>query len=224
MNRSDLIKVRIFGQSCVWGCHYGAGGPNAAPLFQSGLCLLSLCLSVSTVLCSSANEFICTSPCLSQHINPDHWSHPHGKTVPLRAWRGASDWPFNLGPPLDPWRWVSAHLHFNTVPAHTQAPAPHSLTLASHDTLSTAHGGHKNCPPGCPDWMHHIIHYIQEWSCGHAWMISVFKNEGIKLRAIDLFTSQTDTVLFPKPPRWDVLPQLIWVQRCDNRWFMSKLH
>lgn len=200
-NWSDLIKVGIFGQSCfVWRCHYGAGGPKTAPLFHSGLCLLSLCLFVSTLLCSSANEFICTSPFLSQHINPDHWSHPHGKTGPLQAWRGASDWPFHLGPPLDPSVWVSAHLHFNTVPAHTQTPAlTHSLSPAMTHCQQPM-GGSKPALLSAPTACHHIVHYIQERSCENAWMISVFKNEGIKLRAIDLLTPQIDAVLLPKPP------------------------
>lgn len=192
-NRLDLIKVRIFGQSCfdVWCCHYGACGPmatNPAPLFQSGLCLFVPLLSVSTVLCSSTNEFICTSPFLNQHINPDHWSHPRGKTVPLQAWRAASDWPFHLGPPLDPLLWVSAHLHFNTVPAHTQPPAPHAMTHCQQPV-----GVSKTALLGAQTACHRIVHYIQEWSCGNAWTISMLKKEGMKLRALTC----------PPPPQID---------------------
>lgn len=116
---------------------------NRPPFFSAWT--LPFCPFVSTVLCSSANEFICTSPFLSQHINPDHWSHPYGKTVSLQAWSAASDWPFHPGPPLDPLLWVSVHLHFNTAPAHTQPPpAPRWHIIVNSPW------GSPNCPPGCP--------------------------------------------------------------------------
>lgn len=163
---------------------------NLTPLFQSGLCLFVPLLSFSTVLCSSANEFICTSPFLNQHINPDHWSHPHGKTVPLQARRAASDWPFHLGPPLDPLLWFSAHLHFNTVPAHTQPPVPHAMTHCQQPV-----GVSKTALLCARTACHRIIHHIQEWSSGNAWMISMLKKEGMKLRAIDSSTPQIDKTL-----------------------------
>lgn len=98
--------------------------------------------SISTLLCSFTNEFICTSPFLSQHINPDHWSHPHGKTVPLQPWRASSDWPFHLGPASPPRQNCSPSAFQHRVSAcSTYCPSVTYSTLARHDTLLTSHGG-----------------------------------------------------------------------------------
>lgn len=136
---------------------------NPAPLFQSGLCLFVPLLSVSTVLCSSANEFICTSPFLNQHINPDHWSHPHGKNGPSPSMESRIGLTFPPRPPSRP-------LALSLGPSAFQhsASAYSTSCPSRHDTLSTARGGLKNSPPGCPDCMppYRSLHSgMKLWKC-----------------------------------------------------------
>lgn len=95
--------------------------------------------SISTLLCSFANEFICTSPFLSQHINPDHWSHPHGKNGLSPTMEGL------IGLTFSPWHRLlldrtSAPFQHRTNACSTSCPSVAHSTLARHDRMLTSHG------------------------------------------------------------------------------------
>ncbi len=174
-----------------------------APLFQSGLCLLSFASpsprsSAPPLMNSSAHLLASTStltPTTGAILMEKRSLSKHEEAHRIDLSTSAP-----LSTPSSESRPICISTQYQRI---LQPPAPHSLSPTMTHCQQPM-GGSKTALLGAPTACHHIVHYIQEWSCGHAWMISVFKNEGMKLRAIDLFTSQTDTVLLPKPPllRW----------------------